>query len=346
MSAKPLPTDGSGPVGLRNLPADILSEALVRLDDPTVSDAEIVHDFRKAMKRWRAILRLLEPFLGEGGEALRAEARDLARKLAGARDVRAALDALADLGDDERLSARSRATMKARLEEIGASTEAASIPAEMRDRLKNALSFAAEAARRWPYERIGFEEIADELAGSYRRTRDSVPEDWSAADAAALHELRKRVVAHRHQMELVVPLWPKVGKVWVNEAQRLRDRLGHHQDLDVLARLAAPHQPLAPWRSRLVPLIAERQRAHVAAAGRLAGRLFAEKPRAFRRRLIALWEHRADGSMADDEPAANPVIKPVTGPVAKPVAKSKPVAKPVTSPARAKKSAAAEPRRS
>src|SRR3974390_1671047 len=105
-------TDGAGAVGLRTLPADILTEALAPLSDPALPDADLVHEFRKAMKRWRAILRLLEPFLGEGGAALRDEARDLARKLAGARDARAALDALADLGDDPALSERSRATIR------------------------------------------------------------------------------------------------------------------------------------------------------------------------------------------------------------------------------------------
>ena len=93
-----------------------------------------------------------------------------------------------------------------------------------------------------------------------------------------------------------MPLWPRLGKLWVNEAQRLRDRLGHCQDLDVLVRLSGPRQPLAPWRSRLMPLIGARQRTHVVAAARLAGRLFAEKPRAFRRRLLALWEHRTEAA--------------------------------------------------
>ena len=79
-------------------------------------------------------------------------------------------------------------------------------------------------------------------------------------------------------MELVELVWPKLIKVWISESQRLRDRLGAHQDLHVLARLTGPHQPLAYWRSRLAAPIAHRQAADVAAAQRLAGRLFAEKP--------------------------------------------------------------------
>jgi hypothetical protein len=51
-----------------------------------------------------------------------------------------------------------------------------------------------------------------------------------------------------------------------------------------------PHGILAPWRSRLTPLILTRQEKHAKAAQRLANRLLAERPKAFRRRLEALWE--------------------------------------------------------
>ena len=54
--------------------------------------------------------------------------------------------------------------------------------------------------------------------------------------AEELHELRQRVVEHRYQMEIVQALWPRMVKLWVGEAQRLRERLGSHQDLVVLAR--------------------------------------------------------------------------------------------------------------
>ncbi len=59
-----------------------------------------------------------------------------------------------------------------------------------------------------------------------------------------LHELRRRVIEHRYQMELVEPAWPRLGRIWVDEAQRLRNRLGAFQDLAVLMHLTEPHQPL------------------------------------------------------------------------------------------------------
>src|SRR6266540_4812465 len=107
------------PVGdaLQAVARDILGEAHVALTDPGRTNPAAVHDYRKAMKRWRALLRLLGPFLGEIGETLRVEARDLARALAGARDIQAALDALTDLEKAAaELSPRSFAAMRGRLE--------------------------------------------------------------------------------------------------------------------------------------------------------------------------------------------------------------------------------------
>src|SRR5215469_17627592 len=97
---------------LRAVARDILSEARAALENPANSDAVAVHEFRRAMKRWRSFLRMIEPFV-EDGRLLRNEARDLARSLGGARDGQSALDALDDLAKHGlTLSPRSLATMR------------------------------------------------------------------------------------------------------------------------------------------------------------------------------------------------------------------------------------------
>jgi CHAD domain-containing protein len=280
---------------LRAVARDTLAEARAALEDVNRPSAVAVHDYRKAMKRWRALLRLLAPFLGDLGDRLRVEARDLARELSGARDAQAGIEALEDIAEhNTTLSARTLATMRGRLEAMRQSTEALTLTEERRARCIAAITAAEAIIGHWPIEKLTFEDIATELAGMYRRMRQSVPDDWLGGPAEDLHEFRRRVVAHRYQMELAEPLWPRLGKIWVGEAQRLRDRLGAHQDLAVLQGFTAPHQPLAPWRSRLTPVIAERQVAHAKAAAKIAGRLLAEKPKAFRRRIVALWESGRD----------------------------------------------------
>ena len=89
---------------------------------------------------------------------------------------------------------------------------------------------------------MSFADVAEGLREDYRRARHLIPDDWRAASAHDLHELRQRVVVHRYQMEIVEPLWPRLGRSWVREAQKLRNRLGTYQDLAVLCALcrAAP----------------------------------------------------------------------------------------------------------
>jgi CHAD domain-containing protein len=272
----------------------ILADARSALKDRQQSDAQVVHAYRKTMKRWRALLRLLRPFLGEDGRHLDRQARDFAHEFAGARDLQGALDALADLtaSDDARPATAPWAAMQRRLEQAREAAEASTLNEERRARLTAAVNAATLALECWPLERIAFPALANELAHSYRRARRTVPKHWPSAPADAIHELRKRVVAHRYQMELVEPLWPRMTKMWVGEAQRLREWLGHHHDLEMLKALTAAHQPLAPWREPILPAIAARQAVHVREAAQLASRLFAERPKAFRRRIQALWGSR------------------------------------------------------
>lgn len=271
----------------------MLADARRALEDPALSGAGRVHELRKAFKRWRAWLRLLAGPVGAPAEALRAEARTLMRGLSGARDAQAALDAVDDLARGaDALSPRTLATIRARLTALRDTAESASLTGGLAAAIAAYLDRAGPAIDGWTVEAIGFGAVADGLAATYRRARALAPEDWREAEAAHLHELRRRVVEHRHQMDLIEPLWPRITKAWADEAQRLRNRLGACQDLTVLAGFVAPHQPLAAWRSRLTPLIAARRAAHLKAASRLAGRLFAEKPKAFRRRIAALWTAR------------------------------------------------------
>ena len=268
----------------------IVADARKALTNPELPEPEAVHDLRKAFKRWRALLRLLARPLGEPAGQMRAEARELMRTLAGARDAQAALDAIDDLGKTARpFSAASAATIRKRLVGIRDAAEESSFTPAMRERVGRYLDFATLSLERWPLQAIGFDTVSDGLTVTYRRARQLIPEDWLEADAEHLHDLRRRVVEHRHQMDLIEPLWPRLGEVWAAEAQRLRNQLGACQDLAVLARFTGPHQPLAPWRSRLAPLIEERRAAHLKNAARLAGRLFAERPKDFRRRIDALW---------------------------------------------------------
>lgn len=294
MSAKPglRPQEAVGQA-LREIAHHILAAARTAIEDRQRVEAVAVHDFRASMKSWRGFLRLVEPHLDAEDGRWRTEARDLARMLAGTRDVQAALDAIADAERhtaSHRLSTQSWHTLAAKLEAVRSSGETTSLTPSLRKRMSAALDRADARVEQWPLDDIAFSDVAESLSVGYRRARHLIPEDWRAASAHDLHELRQRVVVHRYQMEVVDPLWPRLGETWVRQAQKLRNQLGAYQDLVVLSRFAEPHQPLARWRSRLQSVVVQRQAEHVASARRIAARLFAEKPSAFRKRLESMWE--------------------------------------------------------
>lgn len=282
--------NGSFGDGLAAAARLIIADGRRALTDPKLPDHEAVHEVRKALKRWRALLRLLAPPLGEQADQMRTEARELMRAVAGARDAQSALDALADLSKtDLPVSPASTEAIRVRLTEIRDAAEARSFTKKVRDRLSRYLDYATLSLERWPLKATDFNTVADGLTSTYRRARQLVPDSWPDAEPEHLHDLRRRVVEHRHQIDLIELLWPRLEKVWAEEVQRLRNQLGSCQDLTVLTNFTAPHQPLAPWRSRLSPVIEARRNVHLKSAARLAGRLFAEKPKAFRQRIVALW---------------------------------------------------------
>jgi CHAD domain-containing protein len=125
------------------------------------------------------------------------------------------------------------------------------------------------------------------LTKSYRRARRKIPDDWEGASTENLHELRRRVIDHRYQIDLLHRCGHRVGKSRLKKTQRLRERLGCCQDLVVLSEVTAPGRLLAAWRQELSEPIAERRAVHLAAAAGLARDLFAERPKAFRRGLKA-----------------------------------------------------------
>ena len=126
MADKPAlqPRAAIGPA-VRGIAGHILLGARSALLDPERSSQDAVHDFRRAMKEWRALMRLLAPFIADAPR-WRHDARDHARSLSHARDSAAALNAFDDLLDKGMvLSERTAATIRGRIEALCGSEEEA-----------------------------------------------------------------------------------------------------------------------------------------------------------------------------------------------------------------------------
>jgi CHAD domain-containing protein len=284
---------------LRQAADEILAEAGVALEALNAEKpGGAVHDYRVALKRWRALLRLLHAQIGDEAVALRREAGLLSRTFNSSRDAQAALDALTDIAESTEIappsiSRRTRSTITDRLEAIRKASETGALDAESVQRMHAGLTRALACASAWPLESMTFEDIATALAQSYRRARRRLPPDWETASAEDIHELRKAVVTFRYQIEFIEALWPKMWRTFTGEVQKLRVQLGRSNDLVVLGGLIQPRQPLAHWRSRLALPIENQRRVHLNRARTLASRMFAEAPRSFQKRIEAMWKATA-----------------------------------------------------
>ena len=68
-------SNGSFGDGLAAVARAIIGDGRGALTDSELSAPEAVHEVRKALKRWRALLRLLARPLGEQADQMRAEAQ-------------------------------------------------------------------------------------------------------------------------------------------------------------------------------------------------------------------------------------------------------------------------------
>src|SRR3984893_11030382 len=144
MADKPAlqPRAAIGPA-VRAIGGHILLDARTALLDPERWTQDAVHHFRRSMKEWRALMRLLAPFIADAPR-WRHDAREHARSLAHARDSAAALNAFDDVLDKGMvLSERSAATIRGRIEALRGSEEEAVLTPALRDAIVGWLDAAA-----------------------------------------------------------------------------------------------------------------------------------------------------------------------------------------------------------
>ena len=183
-------TLSDGPSPLRAAADSILDSAKSSLAAAPAAEAtQTIHEFRVAMKRWRAFLRLIEPFAGDEARALRREASLLTRDLGASRDAQAARDAFADITkaaarQDAKNGAgknggrtgakagamlgtkaaaplhgfadRTRRTIDNTLATLRGAAESTALDRTGAERLTDAMSRAEAAAKKWPLEAVTF----------------------------------------------------------------------------------------------------------------------------------------------------------------------------------------------
>lgn len=267
---------------------------------PTAA-AKSVHETRKALKRLRALLRLLRHELGEDTFAREdAAVRDIARSLSGARDAEVMLATLDSLiKRHPRKLARHKGVRKLRRElseEQRRMTARTLGDSATRARVIADLGALRSRVSRWSPPGDGMELVQVGLRGLYaqgrRRFRDA--KRRKGKDIQSMHRWRKRVKDLRYVAEMLERDSRAKGKRRAVDARLRRvakradllgETLGEDHDLAVLAERVRSGPKRRGARKTLLKLIARRRRELRRAALRDGKRLYRRSPREFVRRL-------------------------------------------------------------
>lgn len=302
-------------VGVRRIATELIDHASSLVEPAMGNRHKAVHEVRKDCKRVRGLLRLIRPRVPELYKAENRYFRDAAASLSGIRDVEAALesydallDAFGDTVDCRALSPARRALTlhKQRLGEDSAELDErlAAFGACMRD--------ARKRVQDWPIpgddpldSKSGFALLGPGLFKTYERGRTAMAEAYAEPDIESFHEWRKRAKYLRYHLRLLRPAWSPLLKSARREVKRLGNLLGDDHDLAVLEDVlrTALGESSGERLEMLGSLMRTRSDQLRDEACWLGRRVYAETPKAFRKRIGRYWETARDEHCASDSSA-------------------------------------------
>jgi len=137
----------------------------------------------------------------------------------------------------------------------------------------------------WPFDGAGWGVACKGVERAYRRGRRAFAVADDDPTTENLHEWRKRVKDLWYHQRLLRPAWPSVLKAQADEAHALSDLLGDDHDLAVLADRLRDGPPPTGDTEDVLELIGRRRVELLASIRALGRRVYAEKPKAFARRI-------------------------------------------------------------
>ena len=286
--------DEDAATGMRRVIVGRLDKATERLRDAGEEGdalAEAIHGARKDLKKARSALRLIRDELGEKTfERENHALRDAARLLSASRDAEvklATLDALVEGAGDAPPGATAlwREALVADRDRIVAGGDG-----DQLDTTIEAIEEVAGRAPEWKIRQDGWKLLAPGLDTAYSKGREAFAALGDSPSFDAVHDLRKRGKDLWYQVRLLRDAWEPVMEATAEEVHDFTDLLGDHHDLAVLALDLDDRSQIDPaQRETLKALIEDRQETLLTGARRTGERIYAEKPKAFGRRLRGYW---------------------------------------------------------
>jgi CHAD domain-containing protein len=269
------PTDADIPCAIRRIAAEQVAVALRALEDEALPLDGRIHAARKAVKKIRALIRLVRPGFAASGDEL-LQLRHAAAAVTDMRDSSVLCALLDALSRDAGLSGTDiealRRPFQARLDDAREPARLAGAVAGFRQ----AMQGIGGRIPQWDISGDGFTFVRGGIERTWSKALRAKKEAIADPDPDLLHTLRKRVKDHWYQTRLLGPIWPELMIPRMQAADALGEMLGSIHDLDALVALLPRRSPSAK-RITGVTLTSRETLMHRAVP--LAHRLIAGRPK-------------------------------------------------------------------
>jgi CHAD domain-containing protein len=252
-----------------------------------------VHSARKAVKKERALLRLSRDAVAPPKRRREnAALREAARQLSDTRDAEVLVQAL-DFLSERYAGQLPEVTFAAFRQELEAGRDLA------RERLDDPTlasavvgELAASRSRiaAWRLKRGGWKAIEGGLLRTYKRGQKAFGKARAEPDVEHLHEWRKRAKDLWYDLRLLAPVCGQGVRGQAKDAHALADLLGDDHDLAVLRQsLLRSARGVPADLDAVLALVDHRREQLLAQAIAVGESVYAEKPKAFGRRMRRCW---------------------------------------------------------
>ncbi|QDV18301.1 CHAD domain protein [Gimesia panareensis] len=282
--------------GVRRIAGHQVHKAIEELQNSESDRHEAIHEVRKRFKKLRGLIRIVRPGLGNQYSQINVWYRDAGRRLSRVRDAESMLESLAKLKvrfDDPayaELFAAFEKCFQARKQQLV--EEWIDLEQELQT-LCEELQTAQKQIENWKIKGNPDKILREGLQQNYRRGAEALTTLHEQPSDELFHECRKRSKYYLYHMRLLKDVWEPILSAQLSVLDPLNDYLGDDHDLAVMTcQLTSEPERFgaASDIDQFLTLIARQREELQSAALSLADRIYAEKPKAFAKRLQTYWK--------------------------------------------------------
>jgi CHAD domain-containing protein len=290
--------------GVRRVCRRQIALAIEASESERTDDNSPVHRTRKHLKKARAALRFLQPVVPRREfDSARKQLRKAALLLSDIRDAEVRFQTVQQLGhllqiEPDDVLEKAEAFLGLELDSFLAAFS------DWKDEVDRRLSEVRAQMKAWRVDGLTCKQVRRTAQSSYRGGRHALRYANETPNAENFHTFRKHAKELMFQLRILQPLHPALFRQLVSELEGLAQTLGNAHDLAFLEQRLikrtrkGENDHAAEALSELIGL-REKELQRTAAA--LGERFYAEKPKAFARRISEFfteWETQRDGHVA------------------------------------------------